>query len=285
MTPPIFTETGFATPATVAGNPRERLQASNIVPEGWESVPAGRQRFRPRPRAGENDRPGAAPRRALGGPAKACLVAAVLLGAALLLFSACGQAFSSVSSGGKGLSVASLLGGANDTPSTPKAEWVQGELPYLYQTDAQWKNTAYAGGTIADSGCGPTCLAMVYVGVTGKKDHSPVTLAAFSESAGYVYGGMTSWTYMTEGAQALGLHSRELPADHSVIAAALQSGQPVIASMAPGTFTDVGHFIVLCGVEDDGSIEIRDPNSPERSHKTWSLDQIIPEARNFWAFS
>lgn len=262
----------------VVGNPRNLL-SGNVVPAGWESVPKGYGTIRRRPTVAAHPHDRLTQRR------KAAFAAGALMLVATLLFFACGEAFSSVSTEKAEELRAVLLAPADDSPaSTPQSEWRKGSFPYLYQTDDQWKDVAYAEDTIEKSGCGPTSLSMVYVGLTGKTDHTPVTLSAFSEAAGYVDHGMTSWTYMTEGASAIGLKSRELPADANVITSALRAGEPVIASMAPGDFTDVGHFIVLCGVNDDGSIEIRDPNSPARSHQPWPLERLIPQARNFWAF-
>lgn len=270
---------------TRAGNPRERALERNAVPDGWDELPA-RYRDLAFTVGGRSARP---PRRRTGPSRKTLAVEAALALAAILLFGACGQAISDMTSqsglfspaSGKGSALASA---ATTETSTPRSEWRKGEVPYLYQTDPQWRDVAYAGGTIADSGCGPTCLAMAYVGLTGKTDQTPVTLAAASERDGHVDGGMTSWTFMTEGASSLGLRSRELPADAGIITSALRDGNPVIASLAPGEFTDVGHFIVLCGVARDGSIEIRDPNSSARSHETWQLDRLISQALNFWAF-
>lgn len=95
--------------------------------------------------------------------------------------------------------------------STPVSEWRRGSAPYLYQTDSAWAEEPYAGGTVEENGCGPTCLSMVYIDLTGKKDFDPGEMASFSEQEGYVASGMTSWTLMTEGAAKLGLASEELP--------------------------------------------------------------------------
>ena len=70
--------------------------------------------------------------------------------------------------------------------STPKSEWHQGEVPMLFQTDPAWGSNPYAGSDIATAGCGPTCLSMVYVALTGKTDLGPAEMASFSERNGFV---------------------------------------------------------------------------------------------------
>ncbi|WP_455139312.1 C39 family peptidase [Thermophilibacter sp.] len=169
--------------------------------------------------------------------------------------------------------------------STPRSEWRRGVVPKLYQTDPEWAGDEYAGATIRESGCGPTCLAMAYVALTGRTDRGPAEMAAFSERGGHVSDGMTAWTLMTDGAAELGLTSEELPADAGRVRSALAAGQVVICSMRPGDFTTTGHFIVLAGVTDDGDVIVRDPNSAERTARAWDLEDVLGQCANLWALS
>lgn len=175
--------------------------------------------------------------------------------------------------------------GAATLVSTPKSEWKRGSTPALYQTDAQWADTRYANDTLRESGCGPTCMSMVYVNLTGRKEMDPAKMCAYSENGGYVDSGATSWRFMSAGAEGLGLRSKELSADKSIIKNEVSAGHPVIAIMGPGDFTTTGHFIVICGIDENGRAIIRDPNSEENTKKAWSLDTIISQARNFWSYS
>lgn len=169
--------------------------------------------------------------------------------------------------------------------STPRAEWRAGEVPSLYQTDPQWAAHPYAGGTVEKNGCGPTCLSMVYVALTGRDDLDPAAMADFSERGGYTSDGMTAWALMSEGAAGLGLSSEELPASAAAVREALLAGKPVICSVGPGDFTTTGHFIVLAGVAESGEVVVRDPNSAERSARTWDLERVLGQCLNLWAFS
>ncbi len=169
--------------------------------------------------------------------------------------------------------------------STPVAQWKRGEMPYLYQTDPVWADAPYAGATVRTHGCGPTCLSMVQAFFAGQRAKDPSAMAALSEREGFVDGGATSWTFMTEGAAMAGLSGRELPASADVIRAQLRMGHPVICCVGPGDFTTEGHFIVLVDEEADDTISIRDPNSAEHSRMTWDLDRILGQCRNIWAFS
>lgn len=169
--------------------------------------------------------------------------------------------------------------------STPKSEWRRGAVPFLFQTDEQWCNEPYAGGTVEVKACGPTCLTMVYIALTGKTDFTPASMAVFSDIEGHSVNGETAWTLMTEGASRLGLYSEELPGSVSSVNNALLSGRPVICSVRPGDFTDKGHFIVIAGVAEDGNWVVHDPNSAERSSRTWDPQRVIDQCLNIWAFS
>ncbi|WP_253904766.1 C39 family peptidase [Adlercreutzia sp. ZJ473] len=182
---------------------------------------------------------------------------------------------------------ADLAAGAGEPTaarSTPRSEWREGEVPFLYQTDAEWANVAYAGGTVAENGCGPTCLSMAYVALTGKTDRDPAAMCAFAQDGGYVADGETSWELMADGARQIGLRSHEVPADAAAIIAELEAGRPLIASVRPGDFTTTGHFIVIAGADDAGNLTIHDPSSPERSARSWPIAQVIPQCANLWAF-
>lgn len=168
--------------------------------------------------------------------------------------------------------------------STPKSAWKQGSMPHLYQTDPAWAWNSYAGATILRRGCGPTSLCQVYICLTGKRDQTPATVAAYAEANGYSAGGQTSWDFFTTGAAALGLSSRSMSNDPATVATALRAGNPVIVSATPGKFTRVGHYFVLYGIDVDGLVSVYDCNSPARSARKWGLVDILNTSNNTWEF-
>ena len=174
---------------------------------------------------------------------------------------------------------------SNAPQSTPKSDWHAGDVPKLYQRDVAWADARYGDDSFAESGCGPTCMAMVYIGLTGRNDLLPTDIGAISERMGCITPEGTTWSFMTEGAAQIGLSAEELPADEMSVRQALLGGSYVICSMGPGDFTTTGHFIVLVGIDENGKLIVRDPNSPERTNRTWSFDDILGQARNLWAYS
>ncbi|MCI8402995.1 MAG: hypothetical protein HFI38_13050 [Lachnospiraceae bacterium] len=160
----------------------------------------------------------------------------------------------------------------------------EGIVPRLYQWDGRWGYDRYGDSIVALSGCGPTCLSMVALGLTKDTSADPGTVAALSEKNGYVTEVGTSWDLMTLGAKQLGLSGVELPLDEGRMAQALSEGCPIICSMRPGDFTDTGHFIVLTGYEE-GAFTVNDPNSIDNSEKRWTYDEIQGQIKNLWAYS
>lgn len=168
--------------------------------------------------------------------------------------------------------------------STPRSQWSAGTMPHIYQIDPAWSELPYAGGTIRQNGCGPTCLTMIYIFKTGRTDMTPVDMCALSEAGNYAPTGATEWSFMTSGAAQLGLNGTQLYNDRDSMAQALRSGAPVIAVVRPGMFTNVGHYIVLYGIDDADRIGVYDPNSPSRSARRWGIVEVLNEIETMWAY-
>ena len=66
--------------------------------------------------------------------------------------------------------------------------------------------------------------------------------------------------------------------DGKEIREALKEGKLVVALMSKGHFTSGGHFIVLRGITEDGSVLVADPSSYSRSIKEWDMSIILNEA-------
>ena len=165
-------------------------------------------------------------------------------------------------------------------------EVVKGTIPLFLQWDERWGYENYGSDFFAVTGCGPTCLSMVRCGLSGETQWNPLAVANMAEKQGYYLEGTgTSWALMEDGASDLGLVANQVILDENRIIAELNSGKPIICSMAPGDFTTTGHFIVLTGIDKRGRITICDPNSRENSEKRWNLKKIIPQIKNMWSYT
>lgn len=164
-------------------------------------------------------------------------------------------------------------------------EETDGEIPLFIQWDERWGYAKYGDDIMGLSGCGPTCLSMVIVGLTGDASANPREVAKFSESNGYrVPGNGTDWSLFSKGAKKYGLEVKELPLWEDDVINEIENGHPIICCVGPGDFTTTGHFILIYGYED-GKFLIHDPNSIIRSSKKWSYEKIKGQIRNIWSYS
>ena len=147
------------------------------------------------------------------------------------------------------------------------------EMPLYIQYEEPWGSHTYGDNVIADSGCGPTSIAMVASYLTGNSI-TPNQVADYLSSSenGGRWGHYSPGVGMTHDVW-------DLCADHygfkyvkkasgiDEAYEALQNDQVVINSQGSGIFTSGGHFIVLSGLWSDGKIKVNDPN--DSSYKNY----------------
>jgi len=174
----------------------------------------------------------------------------------------------------------------NDSASSGEIldEEVIAGIPALKQWDGRWGYVKYGNDIIAISGCGPTCMSMVYAGLFKNTSMSPSDMAEYCIDKNYYSQDTgTSWVMMLDGAKDLGLDAKKISLNS--IKTELERGKPVICSMAPGDFTDQGHFIVLAGIDNKGKIIVNDPNSAARSEKHWNLKKLQGQMKAAWSYA
>lgn len=139
-------------------------------------------------------------------------------------------------------------------PSAPiSVSAVEHDVPLYFQTD--YPNTMYGCGTVANNGCGVTCLAMVATYLTGY-NYTPDVLARY-------FGGKAenNIARLEYGSDVLQLPYWKSENWHQTLAA-LEDGKIAIALMEGNSiFTSSQHFIVLTGITEDKKIRVNDPNA------------------------
>ena len=160
----------------------------------------------------------------------------------------------------------------------------EGQVPLFLQWDKRWGYIPYGSGLIGYTACGPTCISMVSVYYTGNTENTPDVVAAYAENSGYYVDGKgTAWSFMPQGCENFGIKGREISLNEDVMKSELEQGRPIICIMDKGIFTTSGHFIVLTGYKDGGFV-VNDPNSPEKSARTWTYDEIHDQISNLWSY-
>ncbi|MEE0929937.1 MAG: C39 family peptidase [Acutalibacteraceae bacterium] len=157
-------------------------------------------------------------------------------------------------------------------------------VPLMYQTD--YPHIPFSHGTVATSGCGISCAAMVISYLTDT-DVTP---------------GLLGETFNLPGKS--NMERMEAALDHYDISytvsfswneayEALSNNQVVISLQNPGIFTDYGHFILLTGINEEGLITVNDPYQPnyyspaKRANglaNGFSSEQVKENASGYWIF-
>lgn len=157
-------------------------------------------------------------------------------------------------------------------------------IPLFIQWDKRWGYNAYGNDVVGLSGCGPTCLSMVIVGLTKNQDATPDKLADYAMEHGYYeQNAGTKWSFMDEAASAYGVKGYYIYLNKDTMQEELVAGHPIVCAMRSGNFTAQGHFIVIAGMEGD-RFRVHDPNSIERSRQLWDYDTLQYQISAIWAF-
>lgn len=173
-----------------------------------------------------------------------------------------------------------------DAATPYEGELQANAVPRLYQWDTRWGYTVYSSTTFALTGCCPTSLSMVYMGLTGKTDLTPYDMGLRAQSGGYMteYNG-TDDAFLVNEAASLGLACAEISVDSDVLRRELEDGKVVICNVSAGDFTTGGHYLVITSINDDGTLNVNDPYSAERSAKTWDVDQVVGQTKALFSYS
>jgi len=173
----------------------------------------------------------------------------------------------------------------NSEPAKSIAELKAGEIPQLLQWDERWGYASYGTDIVAVCGCGPTCLSMVFSGLTGDASLTPSKLAEYGTNHNYINEeNDTKWVFMAEACEEWGISCREEFLDEEELRKELKAGNSIICSVGPGVFTKIGHFIVLAGFED-GKVIVHDPFSQINSDRHWRYDEFKDQIKNMWIYS
>ncbi len=159
----------------------------------------------------------------------------------------------------------------------------------LTQGDPRWGNFElgkFADGTLstmATGGCGPTALSMISSSLGGHK--SPLDVAQYAKSNGYIQDGGSTSGLFTSGANAMGLNASTV--NKSSMQDQLQSGSPMIiagkSTSSDSPYTSAGHVIVANGVDRAGNAIVNNPMDQQQQHVP--INQLKSGMTHAWTYS
>ena len=166
-------------------------------------------------------------------------------------------------------------------------EVTQGTYPQLYNWDERWGYVEYGGQDLplGVTGSGPTCLAMAYMGLTGKSDRTPADMAALAEEGDYANGDeFCDASFFVNEASGLGLTCVQIEVSTTQLDISLDS-YVVIARANADTLTDEAHWIFIVGENSNGSVTVYDPTSSEVTSRQWAPGTIVDSCGGFYALA
>ena len=154
-----------------------------------------------------------------------------------------------------------------------KTGWVK--EPQYYQGDYRWRNKRFGIGTMAQSGCAPTSLAMVFSGLGQKVLPTSVAETIYNHTNEMNVRELgTSGKGVVYAINAYGYSYSVITSKEQLIAA-LQSGKPVFAAVGNGIFARGGltHAIVLSGYSN-GKTKAMDPDNVNTTGRWYDVNTI-----------
>ena len=148
-------------------------------------------------------------------------------------------------------------------------------MPQYYQGDYRWANRRYGLGTMAQSGCVPTSLAMVFNGLGQKVLPTAVADTIYNNTNEMNVSELgTSGKGAVYAINAYGYKHTVITTREQLIAA-LQSGKPVFATVGNGIFAKgrLTHAIILSGYSN-GKTKAMDPDSAYNTGKWYDINTI-----------
>ena len=148
-------------------------------------------------------------------------------------------------------------------------------MPQYYQGDHRWGNKRYGVGTMAQSGCVPTSLAMVFNGLGQKVLPTDVADTIYNNTSEMNVGGIgTSGKGAVYAIRAYGYRYSVITTKEQLISA-LQSGKPVYAAVGPGIFALPGgsHAVILSGYSN-GKTKAMDPDNVNTTGRWYDINTI-----------
>lgn len=168
---------------------------------------------------------------------------------------------------------------AGTAQSTAVAQWEQGAIPSLYQSDASWADVPYGQATLASTGAAPVALTMAYVAATGDTTYTPVEFAQWATDHDLTAAGVdTVAAFLQQAGAEFGLVLEPLTVDDRTLRRTIVANVPVLVVTQPGTFAPTASVIVLDDIDKDSCIVLHDPVSASRSGKGWAFADITDAA-------
>lgn len=185
----------------------------------------------------------------------------------------------------------------------------KGQVPQLYDWDTRWGYATYGNGCIGVTGSAPTTVAMAYMGLTGKSDQTPATIAqsaaggttsskssssngnanssananSNTSNSTNTNGSSTGTSSASDSADSViammsgvGLSATSYESSSDTLNACLSSSSVAAVYVKDNGFVNDSdaHWALVVGMNDDGSLNVFDPTSSFVSTRAWTSGTV-----------
>ena len=197
--------------------------------------------------------------------------------------------------GGNGFGlIKHLRGGMGDGPSGSNdiPDEMNG-MKYFSQNDPRWANDDYQNNsdnaTIADSGCGPTAMAMIASEMSSSQNITPVSIAKTAIAGGYRDETGTNKEFVQNAAEINGLAAveHESPTIETIKHSLLTNEPVLMLGQSDGSpnspYTVGGHYVVANGISGN-NVLLNDPRGVQYSQPV-NIARLASQTSSVWTFS
>lgn len=172
-------------------------------------------------------------------------------------------------------------------------------VSYYSQHDPRWGSSPvrydYPQHTISAAGCGFTSMSIIVSSMTDNQI-DPSLMCANYGTTYYKPGVGAYWSIVSGVSADYGLTCEEMTLSVQNVIDALNDGKLVVAVVGDGGagytgkgyYTGAGHFLVICGVTDDGKLLLADPNNATVSTSGQGVDMqhfLDSGIKTWWSIS
>lgn len=156
------------------------------------------------------------------------------------------------------------------------------KFPLYILWDKRWGYKEYEDIYCA-LGCGPTTAAMIINGYGGNVNPLAI-MDEMREKKYYIENVGTSWEGIRKILESHGIKSEDLPTVEKKYKNHLDTGNAILINVAPSKFTNIGHYMLIVGYNENGFI-LNDSNSIEYSQQEIKFDELSNIIRGAWTLS
>ncbi len=163
-------------------------------------------------------------------------------------------------------------------------ETSMGTMMFYAQADPRWGDYLWGGQDRLDTyGCGPVVLAMIANAFGNQGNVTPIDMAEWTDANGQrapASGAYHSIVNAAMTAYGLNVESLNNRLTAEVLTEELRNGHILVALVKNGYFTKGnGHFIIIRGINEDGTVTVANPATMEHNSQSYAPDFVINELK------